>query len=59
MLVKGYKSPVIREIISGHVIYSIVAIVNSTILCTWEYLRDQLLNVFAIIIMSSQKENYV
>ena len=34
MLVKEYKLPVIRCVSSGDLMYSIVIIVNNTVLCT-------------------------
>ena len=39
-VVKRYKFPVTRQIISGYVIYSIVPIVNNTVLHICKLLRD-------------------
>ena len=40
ILIKGYKLPDVRWVRSGDLVYSMVTIVNSTVLYTWKLLGE-------------------
>lgn len=46
MLVKIYKFPFIRLITSRYLMYSMMTIINNTVLYTWKCLKEQVLHIF-------------
>ena len=44
-LVKGYKHSVIKGMTSGHLICSILTMVNNIVFCTWNLYEEEILSV--------------
>ena len=55
MLDKEYKPFIFKWISSGDLMYSLVTVVNITVLCTWKLLREWILNVLTTTVTKTKK----
>lgn len=44
-VVKGYKLPIFKWVISGTVMHNVITIANNTLLYIWKLLKEQILKV--------------